>query len=49
MTKLLRSKSKTEEQAFFEEVCPFPTVFLALMALGIGDVAIAVSMVLSVS
>jgi hypothetical protein len=47
MTKLLSRKSKTEAQAFFEETYPFPRVVVALASLAIGDVAIAVSMMLS--
>jgi hypothetical protein len=49
MTKLLSRTSRTEAQAFFEETYPFPSVVAALAALGLGDVAIAVSMVLSLS
>jgi hypothetical protein len=42
-----RREGRTEAQAFFEESYPFPSVVVALAILGIGDVAIAVAMVLS--
>ena len=47
MTTLLGRKSKTEAQAFFEETYPFPSVAAALIALGMGNIGIAISMVLS--
>jgi hypothetical protein len=47
MMKLLSRNSRIQAQAFFEETYPFPSVVAALALLAIGDVAIAVSMVLS--
>jgi hypothetical protein len=47
MTNLLNRKSKTEAQEFFEETYPFPSVAAALIALGMGDVGIVISMMLS--
>jgi hypothetical protein len=47
MRTLLSRKSKTEAQTFFEETYPFPSVAAALIALAMGDVAIAISVVLS--
>ena len=47
MTKLRSRQSKTEAEAFFAEAYSFPGVFTALAVLAIGDVAIALSMVLS--
>jgi hypothetical protein len=47
MTTPLSLKSKSEAQAFFEETYPFPSVAAALIALAIGDIGIALSMVLS--
>jgi hypothetical protein len=49
MTTLLSRTRKTEAQEFFEEAYPFPAVVAALASLAIGDVAIAVAMVLSLS
>jgi hypothetical protein len=51
MTKLLNkfqpSQTRTEAQAFFDEAYSFPGAALALAALALGDVAIAVSMVVA--
>jgi hypothetical protein len=47
MTRFSGLKSRTEAQAFFEETYPFPRVAAALAMLAVGDVAIALSMVLS--
>jgi hypothetical protein len=41
-------EEQTEAQEFFEETYPFPSVAAALIALGMGDVGIVISMVLSV-
>ncbi len=43
---MLSQKPTAEDQEFFERP-PFPSVFAALMVLAAGDVAIAVSMILS--
>ena len=48
LSKFQKSQSRTEAQAFFDETYPFPKVAVALAALGIGDVAITVSMVFAV-
>jgi hypothetical protein len=41
------ARSRTEAQVFFEEAYHFPGLAFGLAALAIGDVAIAVSMVMA--
>jgi hypothetical protein len=53
MTKLVRrfrsAQSRTEAQVFFHETNHFPVLAFGLAALAIGDVAIAVSMVVELA
>jgi hypothetical protein len=47
MAKILKPKTRTEAEAFFEEAFPFPSVFTAISFLAAGDVAIVVTMLQS--
>ena len=41
------AKSETEAQAFLRETSPFPIVALAVATLALGDVVVAMAMLLS--
>jgi hypothetical protein len=43
MTKLFQRKSRTEAEAFFEEVYPLPITAIALISLLIGNVAVTLA------
>jgi hypothetical protein len=49
VAKLFRRKSRSEAQVFFADIYRVPRVVAALTCLGIGDVAVTLLMILSVS